>query len=491
MPLLSDLLTRAGLSAELNASQDVLITAITADSRQVKPGSIYVAVRGVTVNGADYIPDAISRGASAIVAEQGTAMGVATTAPLIAVADVRASVSALADALYPQQPEHLYAVTGTDGKTSSADFLRQLATLLGHKAASVGTLGLRSPVARLNEQFPAINTSPEPVLLRRILSSLADAGVTHAAIEASSHGLDQKRLDGLRFAAAAFTNLTRDHLDYHGTVEAYAAAKARLFSAVLPVTGLAVLNRDDAQFDALAAICAQRGIRMKSFGLHDAADYRILCVTSHAGGLDAQLNLRGKAMNVSLPLYGAFQLFNILAALAMLDVKPTELEGIVRTHLPRLSGVPGRLEKIAEVNGAPVFVDYAHTPAALANILKTLRPHTVEKLRVVFGAGGDRDTGKRPEMGRAATEYADDVIITDDNPRSEDPAAIRAAIAAAAPGAETIADRAVAIRAAIKKLQPGDVLVVAGKGHETTQTIGSDTIHFSDAEHIREAVGSR
>jgi len=488
VPRLSELLQRAGVGGAIAPAQDVLITDITADSRQAKAGSVYVAVRGVHSNGEDYIADAIARGAHAVVTE---AANVTADVPVLQVADARAAISALADALYPQQPEHLFAITGTDGKTSTADFLRQLSGMLGHKAASVGTLGLRSPIERLNAQFPAINTSPEPVLLRRILSSLADAGVTHAAIEASSHGLDQKRLDGLRFSAAAFTNLTRDHLDYHGTVEAYATAKARLFSAVLPITGLAVLNRDDAQFEALSSICAQRGMRMKSFGLHAAADYRILAVTPHAGGLDAQLNLLGKTLDVSLPLYGAFQLFNILAALAMLDLAPAALEGVVRTHLPRLSGVPGRLEKIAEHHGAPIFVDYAHTPAALENILKTLRPHTAAKLRVVFGAGGDRDAGKRHEMGAAAAAHADDVIITDDNPRSEDPAAIRAAIAAAAPGAETIADRAVAIRTAIKKLQPGDVLVVAGKGHETTQTIGSDIIHFSDAEHIREAVGTR
>jgi len=490
VPLLSDLIARAGLSdATLHGQADVLITDITADSRAVKPGSLYVAVRGVKVDGADYIPDALQRGAAAIVLDQPAPLRMATTAPVLTVADARAAISALADALYPQQPEYMYAVTGTDGKTSTADFLRQLATLLGHKAASIGTLGLRSPVEALNAQFPAINTSPEPVLLRRILSSLADAGVTHAAIEASSHGLDQKRLDGLRLSAAAFTNLTRDHLDYHGTVEAYAAAKALLFSHVLPVAGLAVLNRDDAQYDALKAICDGRAIRTRAFGTHAEAEYRIVSVTPHAGGLDASLALYGKSYEVSLPLFGAFQLSNILAALAMLDLNPNALEVAVR-HLPKLRGVPGRLEKIAEYNGAPIFVDYAHTPAALANILQTLRPHTAAKLHVVFGAGGDRDAGKRHEMGHAATRFADSVIVTDDNPRSEDPAAIRAAILAAAPGAQDIPDRAAAIVRAVQQLTPGDVLVVAGKGHETTQTIGTHVIHFSDAEHIRKAVGS-
>jgi UDP-N-acetylmuramoyl-L-alanyl-D-glutamate--2,6-diaminopimelate ligase len=484
VPLLTELLTRAGLDASFDGAE-VAIHAITADSREVVPGTLFVALRGVRGDGAQFIPDALQRGAAAIVLDHDHALGMATTAPLIRVADGRAAIAALAGALYPQQPEHLYAITGTDGKTSTADFVRQLAGSLGHQAASIGTLGLRSPVAALNAQFPAINTSPEPVLLRRILSSLADAGVTHAAVEASSHGLDQKRLDGLRFTAAAFTNLTRDHLDYHGTVEAYASAKARLFAQVLPATARAVLNADDAQYGALKAICDGRGLLTRSFGQHAEADYRIDRIRQHGGGLDAALTLRGKAFDVSLPLYGAFQLFNVLAALALLE--PADLSHAVAL-LPRLQGVPGRLEKVTEKNGAPVFVDYAHTPAALENILKTLRPHTAGKLHVVFGAGGDRDMGKRPEMGRAAQQYADAVIVTDDNPRSENPATIRAAILAAAPAATELGDRAMAIRTALSNLKPGDVLVVAGKGHETTQTVGEQVIHFSDAEHIREAV---
>lgn len=486
MPFLTELMERAGLQgATVSGDSQVLITDITADSRHVKPGAIFVAIPGVKADGAQYVADAVKNGAAAIVASGSTSAPV----PVITVEDPRAAISALANALYPQQPANLYAVTGTDGKTSTADFVRQLAALLGHKSASIGTLGLRSDVVFLNQQFPAVNTSPEPVLLRRMLSSLADAGVTHAAVEASSHGLAQKRLDGLKFAAAAFTNLTRDHLDYHGTVEAYAEAKAQLFSRVLPANGIAVLNRDDAQFVSLKAICDARGIIVKSFGVHADADYRIAHVTPHAEGLDATVEINGKAYALSLPLYGAFQLSNILTALALLNLKQAELEVAIK-QLPKLQGVPGRLEKIATYHDAPIFVDYAHTPAALANILKTLRPHTKNKLHVLFGAGGDRDAGKRPEMGKAATEFADVVMVTDDNPRSENPAAIRAAILAVAPGATELPDRATAIRTAVLNLQPGDVLVVAGKGHETTQTIGEQTIHFSDAEHIREAVGS-
>lgn len=482
MPLLSELLARVGATF---TGDDVMIHDVTADSRQVKHGSLYVAMRGATIDGAHYIPDALQRGAAAIVVDHATKLGMATTAPVVQVADTRAAIGALANAFYPALPEHLYAVTGTDGKTSTADFLRQLATLLGHRAASIGTLGLRSDVAPLNQQYPAINTSPEPVLLRRMLASLAQAGVTHAAIEASSHGLDQKRLDGLPFTAAAFTNLTRDHLDYHGTLEAYAAAKARLFAELLPGAGRAVLNRDDGQYEALKRMCDARGIGVRSFGHHSAAEYRIDRVRPHAHGLDASITINGAPHDLALPIYGAFQLMNMLAALALLE--PVAM-GDAIALLPQLRGVPGRLEKIGEKNGAPIFVDYAHTPAALANILKTLRAHTQNKLHVVFGCGGDRDAGKRPEMGRAAAQHADHVIVTDDNPRNENPAAIRAAIVAAAPQAQNMGDRAAAIHAAVQQLEPGDVLVVAGKGHETTQTIGAHVIPFSDAEQIREAV---
>lgn len=475
---LTSLLKQAGIDAQVSA--DVEVRGITSDSRQVQPGFVFVAIAGTSQNGAHYVSDALARGAVAIVG--------AGEGATVQVADARAAAAKLASAFYAPAPRYMLAVTGTDGKTSTADFVRQLATLLGDKAASIGTLGLRSPEAALNAAFPANNTSPEPVLLHRTLASLAASGVTHVAVEASSHGLDQKRLEGVQFTAAAYTNLTRDHLDYHGTPEAYAAAKARLFVELLPEGKTAVLNRDDAQFEWLQASCHARGIRVRSFGTDVAAELRIAQVTPHAGGLDAELVLDGVSYPVSLPLYGAFQLMNMLAAMGLLEATGVALADMVPL-LPQLKGVPGRLEKIAEKNGAPMFVDYAHTPAALANILKTLRPHTEKKLHVVFGCGGDRDAGKRPEMGRAATELADVVVVTDDNPRSENPAAIRAAIMAAAPGAQEIGGRDEAIATAIKHLQPGDVLVVAGKGHETSQTIGTQVIHFSDAEHIRKAVG--
>ena len=487
MLLLSELIAKAGLSATVTGDAHVEISHVTTDSRSVQPGSLFAAMPGVHANGAAFIKDAVRSGASAILMADAAMADLAVAQ--VQVKDMRAAVSAVAAAFYPAQPQYCVAITGTDGKTSTADFVRQLALASGLDAASLGTLGLRSEYHALNEEFPANNTSPEPVLLHRTLSQLAKNGVEVAAIETSSHGLDQKRADGVRFAAGAFTNLTRDHLDYHGTAEAYFTAKARLFSEVLAAGSLAVLNADDAQFAALQAICAKRALRVLSFGEAAQADYRVENVTPHANGLDASLVLRGTKYQISLPLYGAFQLSNMLAAIGLLQAAGLSEEKLV-TLLPTLQGVPGRLEKIAVYNEAPIFIDYAHTPAALANILQTLRAHTTQHLHVVFGCGGDRDAGKRPEMGAAAAAFADKVIVTDDNPRSEDPAAIRAAIMAQAPCATEIPDRDAAIRFAIQQLQAGDVLVIAGKGHETTQTIGSKVIPFNDADHIRKAVAA-
>ncbi len=490
MPHLTKLLGLAGIDAQrVVGNADILISAIASDSRAVVPGALFVAIAGNAQNGTAYIEDAIARGAVAVLrAASGDTWGY--SAALVEVADVRLATATMAAAFYAPQPAYCFAITGTDGKTSTADFVRQLAVFAGRDAASIGTLGLRSSHEKLDAAFPANNTSPEPILLHQTLQHLAHAGVQVAAIEASSHGLDQKRLDGVKFTAAAFTNLTRDHLDYHGTVEAYAAAKARLFSEVLPSKSIAILNRDDAQFETLRVLCEKRHITVKSFGYHAAADYRIVRVTPHAHGLDAEITLDGASHSVSLPLYGAFQLSNMLAAMGLLHSAGVALDAMV-AHLPDLRGVPGRLEKIAiAASGAPIFVDYAHTPAALENILKTLRSHTKNKLHVVFGCGGDRDAGKRPEMGRAAAAFADVVIVTDDNPRSENPAAIRAAIMAAAPGAKEIAGRAEAIAFATQQLGAGDVLVVAGKGHEQTQIVGNTVTHFSDAEQIQHAVGA-
>lgn len=487
MPLLSELIAAAFPDASLYGDAHVEIHHITTDSRAVRAGSLFAAMPGVNADGAKYIPEALRAGASALLMAASSRSDVVATVPVIKVTDMRAAVSALAAAFYPEQPTHCFAITGTDGKTSSADFVRQLANLSGRDAASIGTLGLRSNHQALDAKYSSINTSPEPILLHEMLQQLATNGVSIAAIETSSHGIDQKRIDGVRFCAGAFTNLTRDHLDYHGTIEAYFAAKARLFNTVLAKGTLAVLNADDAHVAEVKAMCATRNIRVLSFGHAATSDYQIKTVTPHADGLDATLVIHGKTHAVSLPLYGAFQLSNMLTAMGLLQAAGLYEEVLINL-LPQLRGVPGRLEKIAAHNGAPIFIDYAHTPAALENILKTLRPHTQNALHVVFGCGGDRDAGKRPEMGAAAATYADHVVVTDDNPRSENAAAIRAAIMARASGAVEVAGRDAAIVYAISKLQAGDVLVVAGKGHETTQIIGNQAHPFSDAEHIRKAL---
>ena len=486
MLLLSELIKKACFAAEIMGDASVGITRITSDSRDVTPGTLFVAMPGVTADGTRYIPDALRAGAAAVM--MGAARtDVIATVPMVRVADMRAATSALAAAFYPNQPKNIFAVTGTDGKTSTADFIRQLAALSGEKSASLGTLGLRSPFVELNDAYPATNTSPEPILLHKTLDQLSAQGVSTVCIEASSHGLDQKRLDGVKFTAGAFTNFGRDHLDYHATIEDYFTAKARLFDAVLPRGAGAVLNRDDARYDDLAKRCAARGLIVTSFGRHAQADYRVLDVMPHADGLRANLSVRGKTYTLELPLYGAFQLSNMLTAMGLYQACGAREESLVAL-LPKLQGVPGRLEKIASYNGATIFTDYAHTPAALENILTTLRAHTENRLCVLFGCGGDRDKGKRPEMGAAAARLADVVMVTDDNPRSEDPAEIRTAILAAAPNAKEIPDRAAAIAAAVADLKTGDVLVVAGKGHETTQTIGNQALSFNDADHIRKAV---
>ena len=466
-------------------SHDVTIEHLTADSREVKKRSLFIA----QANGAKFIGDAAAHGAVAVILPYALAIDVPESMVRVRTDDIRAATTALAATFYPRQPKYCFAVTGTDGKTSTADFIRQLAHLMGERSASLGTLGLCSPDEALNASYPAVNTSPEPVLLHRTLMRLAELKVAYVAIEASSHGLDQKRVDGVEFCAGAFTNLTRDHLDYHKDINAYFTAKERLFTTVLPAGATAVLNRDDTYYDMLAMVAKDRGLTITSFGSHAQADYRIVSVTPHAQGIDAVVSLRGTQHTLQLPLYGAFQLSNMLTAIGLLNAAGMAEEKLVK-RLPQLKGVPGRLEKIADANGAPIFIDYAHTPAALENILKTLRPHTEKKLHVVFGCGGDRDAGKRPEMGAAAAKFADSVIVTDDNPRSEDPAKIRAAIMAAAPGASEIPDRDAAIRQAIGQLQAGDVLVIAGKGHETTQTIGNQVLPFNDADHIRKAVAA-
>lgn len=487
MPRVTELLRRyPGRAALGGACENLSVRDITADSREVTAGTLFVAVRGEKQDGARFIPEAIARGASAIVAEE--AFPGAEAVCQIVVDNARRAQALFAAAIYAPQPEHMVAVTGTDGKTSTAEFFRQLAEGAGHSSASIGTLGVRSDACKV--EAPALNTTPAAPLLHRTLKQLSEAGCRYAAVEASSHGLDQFRLDGVKFRAAAFTNLTADHLDYHGTREAYFAAKRRLFAEVLPEGAAAALNRDDEKYDELAGICRKRGIRVIAFGRHSGADLLLKRATPTARGQDIELAALGTTYACSLGLAGGFQAMNILAALGLAMGCGLELPRLLE-QLPRLKGVRGRLEKVAEhPSGAAIYVDYAHTEDALRKLLETLRPHTEKRLAVVFGCGGDRDKSKRPRMGQAASELADMVIVTDDNPRGERPEVIRSEVIAGAKTAKNIGDRAEAIAYAVKMLGEGDVLVIAGKGHETTQTAGDRVLPFDDAEVARKAVAA-
>ena len=388
----------------------------------------------------------------------------------------------MAAKFFPRQPQTIAAVTGTSGKTSVAAFTRQIWTALGHRAASIGTVGIVSP---RGETYGSL-TTPDPVALHRSLDTLAGEGVTHLAIEASSHGLDQYRLDGLRIAAAAFTNISRDHLDYHPSLEAYLAAKLRLFAELVEPGGVAVIDLDHEHADTVVAAAKARGLTIIGVGRRGDG---IRLVESVIDGFAQTLRIEhgGRNFRVRLPLAGEFQVENALVA-AGLAVATGGDPAAVFPALEHLTGAKGRLELVGSSGGAPIFIDYAHKPDALAKALAALRPSVGGKLVVVFGAGGDRDRGKRPLMGAVAAANADKVIVTDDNPRSEDAAAIRAAIISAARGAIEIGDRRAAIRAAIADLRAGDVLLIAGKGHETGQIIGDRVTPFSDHEAVAAAL---
>jgi UDP-N-acetylmuramoyl-L-alanyl-D-glutamate--2,6-diaminopimelate ligase len=460
--------------------QDPDITGLTADSRTVKQGNLFAALPGAHEDGAKYIPQALQLGASAVLAKEGTKRPAATTVPLIPVENPRQRYAQLAARFYGHQPDNVAAITGTNGKTSTAIFTEQLWTLLGHSSGSIGTLGIRAAGAKI----PGSLTTPDPVALHQSLAEMSDIGVTHVAMEASSHGLDQYRLDGVKVRVAAFTNLTRDHLDYHGDFDKYFAAKARLFNDLLVSDGTAVLNADIPQFAILKRLCEGRGVEVMSYGTN-ADDIKLLSTKPDATGTKIKISVEGQEYGVHLPLMGTFQVMNALAALGIVLASGADAKDAVGA-LSKLEGVRGRLELVGTTRfGAPVFVDYAHTPDALETVIKALRPHCKGRIICVFGAGGDRDTGKRPEMGRVVKENADIAIITDDNPRSEDPATIRAAIKKACEGAVEIGDRAEAIKRGIGILQRNDILVIAGKGHERGQIVGNTVLPFDDAAVAR------
>ncbi len=460
---------------------EVEIRGLSADSRRIEPGFLFAALPGSKADGRSFISEAASRGAVAVLAPPGTPVpsGVA----LVADDNPRRRLALMAARFHGRQPRLVAAVTGTSGKTSTAEFTRQIWGLLGHPAASLGTLGMIAPAGR---EYLSLTTL-DPVELHRRLADLARAGVERLAMEASSHGLDQFRLDGVEVTAAAFTNLSRDHLDYHGSMEAYLASKRRLFAEVMPAGRAAVLNCDAPEFDGLADLCRRRRHRLIAFG-RGGGDLRLLAQRPEADGQRLEIDVFGRRESVFFPVAGAFQADNLLAALG-LAVACGEAASRMIEIVPRLVGVPGRIERVARhPNGAPIYVDYSHKPGALEAVLRALRPHARGRLVVVFGCGGDRDRGKRPLMGEVAARLADRAIVTDDNPRSEDPAVIRREILAGAPGAVEIGDRRQAIRQAVAELAPDDLLVIAGKGHETGQTAGGVTLPFDDSAEARAAV---
>ncbi len=466
------------------------IVGLTCDSRRVEPGYLFAALPGAVIDGRNYIDEALRRGAVAVLAAHGTTLDAPEyrNIPLLTDDNPRRRYAIMAARFFSLQPPMVTAVTGTNGKTSVVSFARQIWVRLGRKAASIGTLGLETNVKKISMERKAGLTTPDPAELHQELRELADRGVECMAMEASSHGLDQHRLDGVRLGAAAFTNISRDHLDYHGSMEEYLEAKQRLFVEIMGPGGTAVINADSDQFGALARIAEVSRQRVISYG-RNGREIKLLDIIPRPDGQLLSLSVMGSDYQVNLPLVGGFQAANALCALGLVLASGEKPQDAV-VALEALDQVPGRVNRVASLdNGAMVYIDYAHTPDALDNVLTALRHHARGRLVVVFGCGGGRDHGKRSEMGKIASRMADDVIITDDNPRDEAADEIRASIIAACPGGREIGDRAEAIRFAVRGLKSGDLLIVAGKGHETGQIVGGKVLSFNDADVVRAAVG--
>tara|TARA_R110002110_G_scaffold83981_2_gene218093 strand:+ start:2398 stop:3852 length:1455 start_codon:yes stop_codon:yes gene_type:complete len=469
----------------LTGAADLRIGGLSVDNRKTRPGDLFAALPGAVTHGARFAADALNRGAVAILTDPAGAAILPEGTPAIVVEDPRAALAFAAALMAGSQPDVMVAVTGTNGKTSVASFTRQLWETMGFSAANIGTTGVEGAF-----HASSVHTTPEPITLHRLLADMADAGITHAAMEASSHGLDQRRLEAVRLAAAGFTNLTQDHLDYHGTMEAYLAAKTGLFDRLLPGDGVAVVNLDDPHGPDIAAACESRGQEIIGVGRNAAARILLTGQRFDATGQQVLFRWQGRAHSVRLDLIGGFQAANALLA-AGLVIGGGEDPEATFAALPSLTGVRGRMQLAASRHGgAAVFVDYAHTPDAVATALQALRPHVMGRIVAIVGAGGDRDTGKRPLMGAAAAEHADVVIVTDDNPRSEDPATIRIAVMQGAPGAIEIGDRAEAILRGTSMLEPGDALLIMGKGHESGQTVGDMVLPFDDVEQASLSVAA-
>ncbi len=469
----------------VDVDSGVAVAGLATDSRKVAAGELFFALPGSKTDGAAYAAAAAAAGAVAVVAAKG-AIKDGLSVPLIEVDEPRRALALSAARFFGSQPATMVAVTGTSGKTSVASFTRQIWERQGLAAASIGTTGVSAPG---REEYGSL-TTPDPIALHRLLAELAKAGVTHASMEASSHGLDQHRLDGVTLSAAGFTNLGRDHMDYHPTIEEYHRAKLRLFEDLLPKGAPAVIFADDQWSGPTIAAARSAGNTVHTVGRH--GDLLVLKRVEHERSRQrAEIEAAGTIHEIDLPLAGEFQISNALVAAGLAIVTGTAISDAL-SALEKLKGASGRLEHVGtKANGAPIYVDYAHKPEALENVLSAVRPFTTGRVVVVFGCGGDRDRGKRPIMGEIAARLADIVIVTDDNPRSEEPASIRAAIMEAARGATEIGDRHAAIEQAIGLLQSGDTLVIAGKGHEEGQTVGSVTLPFSDHAEVRRVLAGR
>ncbi|MEJ6398423.1 UDP-N-acetylmuramoyl-L-alanyl-D-glutamate--2,6-diaminopimelate ligase [Yoonia sp. 208BN28-4] len=484
----------AGLGLTAAGGREAQITGLSVDSRDVAEGHLFAALPGATIHGAAFIKTAIIKGAVAILTDaEGAAMAADDLGDVavIVAQDPRQTLAQTASLWFGAHPETVIAVTGTNGKTSVSTFARQIWEIMGLPAVNLGTTGVEGAWA-----YPLKHTTPEPITLHRVMAEAARHGITHVAMEASSHGLDQRRLDGVVLAAAGFTNFSQDHLDYHETFEAYFAAKMGLFTRVLAEDGVAVINLDDPKGPQVHAIAVARGQETIGVGRHPDATLRLKAQRFDATGQNLLFEWNGRPYQAYLPLIGGFQAENVLLAAGLCIGAGGDPEDVFPA-LASLKTVRGRMELAAtRENGASVFVDYAHTPDAVATALKAMRPHVMGKIIAIVGAGGDRDTSKRPLMGAAAAEHADVVIVTDDNPRSEDPASIRAAVMAGAlngtgtPSVTEVGDRAEAILRGVDALGPGDALLVAGKGHESGQTVGDTVLPFDDVEQASVAVAA-
>lgn len=460
------------------------LAGLAADSRAVQPGFLFAALPGVKTDGREFIADAIAKGATHILAPIGTSID---GAQLIESKNPRAEFARLAAEFYGAQPDTIFAVTGTNGKTSTVNLLKQLWEGLGHHAASMGTLG----VFGTNFAQEGSLTTPDPVRLHETLANLKNNKIDHLAMEASSHGIDQERLAGVKIHTGIFTNLTRDHLDYHETMENYFGAKARLFIELLPDNAAAVINADDQYGQRLIEMCSDR-LRICSYGDVVTADLQLLHYHPRPDGFDIKIKYENREHDFYLPLLGNFQIWNTLGALGALLMSGENIEKLLPL-VAQLKPIRGRLELVGRsAAGAPVFVDYAHTPDALETVLTAVRDHAQGHLTVVFGCGGNRDKGKRALMGAAAVRLAERVIVTDDNPRHEDATAITAEVMAGTNGqAREIGDRHTAIQTAIAELKADDILIIAGKGHEQGQIVGDKIIPFDDAEVVREILHAK